>query len=229
MFLNKFLEAVFFDVDGVLTDVKSSWKYIHEKLGVIKEADKYKEAFSKGEITYEEWMRLDTELWIRTLGGKLHRSQLIKILSDIKPRNGMKELFIWLHKNNIKIALISCGVEPLVERMARELGADMWIAPRLRFDKRGYLIPGGIPIPAPRGYRSKGWAVKRVAWELGVSLERTAYIGDDVWDIEAFKTVAYPIAFRPSHLDLQKITLCIVNTLSELKKALELLMRNGKC
>ncbi len=227
--MNKFLEAVFFDVDGVITDVKSSWRYVHEKLGVIKEADKYKEAFSKGKITYEEWMKLDTELWVRAFGGKLHRSQLIEILSEIRPRSGMKELFIWLHKNNIKIALVSCGVEPLVERMARELGADMWIAPRLRFDKRGYLIPGGIPIPAPRGQRSKGWAVKRVAWELGVSLEKTAYVGDDIWDIEAFKVVAYPIAFKPAHSDLQKNALCSINTLSELKRALELLMKSGKC
>ncbi len=227
--LDKFLDAVFFDVDGVLTSIKSSWRYIHKKLGVLEEADKYKKAFIDGKITYEEWMRLDTELWIRVFNGKLHRSQLHEILSEIKPREGAKELFVWLHRNNIKIALISCGVEPLVDRIARTLGADIWMAPRLKFDKKGYLLPGGIPIPAPQGHRSKGWAIRRVAWELGVSPNRSVYIGDDLWDLEAFKAVAYPIAFEPSHPILKEKAFCTINSFEELMTVLDSLMRSGRC
>ncbi len=227
--MNRYLEAVFFDLDGVLTEVRSSWRYVHEKLGVLEKANEYKRAYSQGKISYEEWMRLDTELWINVKKGKFHKSELEKILSDIKIREGVRELFIWLHKNGVKIGIISCGVEVLVNKVARSLGADIWISPRLRFDKRGYLIPGGIPLPAPKGPRGKGWAAKRMAWQLGVSLSRTAYVGDDLWDVDAFKVVGYPIAFKNSDPEVLSWVLCSVGSVSELWSVLKDLAEKGTC
>jgi phosphoserine phosphatase len=225
----RYLEIVFFDVDGVITEEKSSWRVVHRELGVLREAEKYKKAFEEGKISYEEWMRLDTELWIKASGGRIHRKDLERILSKVKIRKGFDELFVWLHKNNVKVALVSCGVELLVNRIGWTLGADMWISPRLRFDKRGYLLPGGIPIPSPRGNRSKGWAVKRIAWQLGVSLDKAAFVGDDYSDLDAFKVVKYPIAFNPDNPLVKDQALCTVSGVEDLKKVLEEIMLYGRC
>jgi phosphoserine phosphatase len=223
------LDAVFFDVDGVITEERSSWRVVHRALGVLEEAERFKRAFEEGRISYEEWMRLDTELWIKASGGRLHRRDLERILSGVRIREGVEDLIVWLHKVSVKVAFISCGVEILVNRVARRLGADMWISPRLRFDKRGYLLPGGIPIPSPKGPRGKGWAAKRIAWQLGVSLERTAFVGDDYSDLDAFRVVRYPIAFRPKDPRVEREAACTVESVGELREVLERIVEEGDC
>ncbi|MCE4620841.1 MAG: HAD-IB family phosphatase [Desulfurococcales archaeon] len=223
------LEAVFFDVDGVLTEYKSSWDYIHRKLGVTEEAQVNYDLFLQGRISYEDWMLLDTKLWVEAAGGRLHKDELYRILSEIPIRKGARELVSWLHRIGVKVALVSLGVEPLVARVAREVGADVWMAPRLRYDKRGYLIPGGIPVPAPGSERGKGWAVKRLAMLLGVSLSRSAYVGDSVWDADAFRVVGYPIGFGEDHSSIEGLVKCHARDFEELRRILEEIIERGSC
>ncbi|MCX5802835.1 MAG: hypothetical protein NTU69_04770 [Proteobacteria bacterium] len=43
----------FLDCDGTLTKVKSSWEYLHRRLGLWKNnADSYQKLFREGEIDY---------------------------------------------------------------------------------------------------------------------------------------------------------------------------------
>ena len=223
------LEAVFFDVDGVLTEVRSSWEYVHRRLGVLEEAREYYRAFVEGRISYEDWMALDTGLWVRARGGRLHRRELEGILSEVKVRRGARELVSWLHRRGVKVALVSLGVELLVNRVAWEVGADAWVAPRLRFDKRGYLQPGGIPLPAPRGPRDKGWAVRRLSWMLGVDPSRSAYVGDSIWDASAFRAVGYPIGFGDDLGEAEGLVACRARNLEEVRRRLEEIMERGGC
>ncbi len=222
------IKIVFFDVDGVLTPVKSSWGYIHRYFGVEEEAVKAVKLFEEGRISYEEWMRFDTSLWIRAAGGRLHRSVLARIVAGIPLREGAREIAARLHRRGVIVALVSAGVDLLVQRVAREVGADVYVSPRLRWDKRGYLLPGGHPLVTPAGRHGKAWAVRRIAGEYGVPLSRAVYVGDSKWDAEAMKAVAYPIAFGDECEVLRRISLCIVKSMEELWDAL-LAIEEGTC
>ncbi|MEB3816428.1 MAG: HAD-IB family phosphatase [Desulfurococcales archaeon] len=222
------IKIVFFDVDGVLTTVRSSWEYVHRRLGVLEEAKRGVRLFEEGLIDYEGWMRYDTSLWIKAAGGRLHRSLLYSILSEIPIRSGARELVSWLHKHGVIVALVSAGVDLLVQRVAAEIGADVYVSPRLRWDKRGYLIAGGHPLITPTGKRGKAWALKRIAGEYGVSLNEAVYVGDSRWDKEAMSVVAYPIAFGDECPELDEVALCRVRSMPELREAIELIEK-GAC
>ena len=52
-----------FDLDGTLTRERSSWEYIHRRLGVWEEnAEKFQEAFLRGEIDYNRFCELDAKI-----------------------------------------------------------------------------------------------------------------------------------------------------------------------
>lgn len=223
------IKIVFFDVDGVLTEVRSSWQYVHERLGVSERALEAVKLFEEGRIGYEEWMRLDTSLWIEASGGKLHRSALAGILAEIPIREGARELVSWLHRRGVIVALVSSGVDLLVQRVAREVGADVYVSPRLRWDKRGYLLPGGHPLVTPTGPRGKAWAVKRIAGEYGVDLGEAVFVGDSKWDAEAMRVVGYPIAFGEECPPLDEVALCRVRSMGELRRAIERVEQTGTC
>lgn len=54
------IKIVFFDCDGTLTKIKSSWEYIHRRLNIWNNnADKYQALFHSGLIDYDEFCRRD--------------------------------------------------------------------------------------------------------------------------------------------------------------------------
>ncbi|MDH5438084.1 MAG: phosphoserine phosphatase, partial [Candidatus Bathyarchaeota archaeon] len=59
----KKLKLVVLDVDGTLIRTYSSWQHLHENLGTWEKGRRYAEQFHQGNITYEEWARLDAFLW----------------------------------------------------------------------------------------------------------------------------------------------------------------------
>ncbi|MBE3122801.1 MAG: hypothetical protein IMZ58_11440 [Thermoplasmata archaeon] len=55
------IKLVFFDMDGVLLDTVSSWRYIHEHFGTTNERSIM--PYLRGDIDYLEFMRRDVSLW----------------------------------------------------------------------------------------------------------------------------------------------------------------------
>ncbi len=184
------IKLVVFDVDGVLTEVDSSWGYVHRALGVQGRAREIADMFERGEIKYEEWMLLDTGLWVEATGGRITRWDLERILSGIPIRGDAPEVSRCLHRMGKRIALVSGGIDLLVARVASVVGADLWVANQLSFDRNWRLVPGGLPVVGV----DKGRALRRVLWELNVDAAETMYVGDSRWDLEAMRLVGYPVA-----------------------------------
>ena len=183
------IHLVIFDMDGVLVKIKSSWDYLHAHFNVRDRASRYLRLYQEGKIDFLEWMRLDTELWIKASGGRLHRSELVEILDRVPLDDDIDYVVRSLRRMGKRIALVSSGIDLLARRVARAIGAEAWAANMLSFDRHGYLIPGGIPIVGVDKSRS----VKRIIYELGGMPERTAYVGDSMWDSTAMQVVGYPI------------------------------------
>lgn len=184
------MEAVFLDVDGVLIPIDNSWAYIHRRLGVEGEAQKHLKQYLEGKISYEEWMKLDTALWIRAAGGRLHRSVLEKLYGEVAiPEESLRST-AKLREAGLKIALLSGGVDLMVSRVARILGIRWWKANRLIFSEEGFLQPGGIAEVEALG---KDKALLKLAEEIGVKPAYVAYIGDSHWDLPAFRAAGLSI------------------------------------
>ena len=94
-----------------------------------------------------------------------------------------------LRKTGIKTAIITSENTKIVEKRAKKLKVD-------------YLFQG---IKT-----NKEVMIKKVAKELGVPLKNVAYIGDDVNDLTALKSVGFPITVKNATIQNKEISKLIV-------------------
>jgi phosphoserine phosphatase len=185
------LELVIFDMDGVLTDIYSSWKYVHDYFNSSNE--KSVEAYLKGQIDDIEFIRRDAELW-KENGKPIRKDKLVEILADVPLMNGAKKCISFLKEIGIKTAIVSAGLDVLSERVGTELGIDYVYSNGIRVDDRGYLTNEGI-LNVKLMYKNE--AIINLANSLEISLNRIAAVGNSCFDITMFEVCGISVAFNP--------------------------------
>ena len=185
------VELVMFDMDGVLTDIVSSWKYIHDYFNTSNERSV--NDYLKGNIDDMEFIRRDASLW-KENGKSIKKDKLVEILSDVPLMKGAEKCINYLSENNIKTAIVSAGLDILADRVAKELGIDYVLANGIRSDKDGYLNGKGI-LGVKLMYKDK--AVKSFAKKNKIPLERIVSVGNSCFDIPMFEITGLSIAFNP--------------------------------
>lgn len=205
-----------FDMDGVLTKWRSSWRALHEYFGSLSLVSESNDAekFLRGEITYEEWMKRDLEAIIKALKRPPTKEEVIKAFSSYELVEGAKDLIDFLKGKGIYTVIVSGGIDLLADIVKEKLRVDAVFANRLVFDKNEYLVPRGIEVVNPL---RKGELLKRLSRELRVPLSEFMYVGDTEWDFEAFSTVGYPVLLSYGEVKPPAESRCIVvNTLYEI-------------
>ena len=185
------LELVIFDMDGVLTDIISSWKFIHDYFHTTNE--KSVSDYVKGKINDKEFIKRDALLWLED-GEPVKKEKLVKILSDVPIMKGAKECVSVLNINNIKTAIISAGLDILANRIAKELGINYTYSNGIKTDDKGHLRGDGI-VNVQLKYKEK--SVKRLAKKLNIKNNRIATVGNSCYDIPMFAVSGIGIAFNP--------------------------------
>lgn len=185
------IELVIFDMDGVLTDIISSWKYIHDyfKTSNEKSVDEY----LKGKIDDMEFIKRDVLLW-KENGKPITKDKLVEILSDVPLMKGAEKCIIYLKENEIKTAVVSAGLDILAHRVAEELGIDYVLANGVKTDEQGRL--NGVGVLGVR-LMYKDLAVKTLAEQQNTPLEKIASVGNSCLDIPMFEISGLGIAFNP--------------------------------
>jgi phosphoserine phosphatase len=178
-------------MDGVLTDIISSWKYIHDYFNTSNKRSI--DDYLKGKIDDMEFISRDVALW-KENGKPIKREKLVEILSDVPLMKGAKNCISGLKNNEIKTAIISAGLDILAMRVAEEIGIDYVLANGIKTDNHGRLNGAGI-IGVKLMY--KDLAVKILADQQNITLERIASIGNSCFDIPMFETTGLGIAFNP--------------------------------
>lgn len=178
--------AVFVDVDGTLTDDISAWEKVHHIFELKDEMNHHQELYYSGKISYAEWARLDVSLW----KGKSYRL-LQKSLKDPVLRKGAKEGVGMLKNAGFDVILISGGIDEMVKDVANTVGADLFLANSIGHDNG--IINGEVNIIVGN---SKDGLVTKVAKDRNYNLKTCGAIGDNVNDIEMFKTVGYSVAIN---------------------------------
>jgi HAD superfamily phosphoserine phosphatase-like hydrolase len=197
-------DLIFFDLDGVIYEkpwyefssdlvAVSTWDLIFQELGIYNVHEKLKRNFETGLFrNYIEW----TEAACRVLQSMMLNKKTFEDIINRRPlTQGAHELFQRLHKEGVKIAVVTGSFSMLAERAKKELGGIDEILAHcdLEFDERGLLKSWRLHTI---DYEDKASFVERTAKEKGVPLTRCAYVGDDVNDIRAFEKVGCAIAFN---------------------------------
>ncbi len=184
------IKLVVFDMDGVLVDAVSSWKYIHDYFNTSNE--KSVDDYLHGKIDDLEFIRRDVELW-KINGKPIKMDILEEILSDVPLMKGAEDCIVFLKKNGVKTAIVSAGLDILAKYVADELDIDYVYANGLKTDEQGYLNGEGI-LGVKLMYKDQ--TVKSISEKLNIPLGCIAAVGNSCFDIPMFTVSGLSIAFN---------------------------------
>ncbi len=180
-----------FDMDGVLTQIPSSWEFVHREIGVDNLMNL--SLYRKGELPYIEFLRSDVELWIKKMGTV--PSSLVKdILEKVPLRNGITETMSSLRRDGIRTAIISGGIYWLAERIGKIGEFNEIHANIIKTSGNGEIIPDGTVMVDPK---RKDLILQDLQKHLGITEEETFSVGDTLQDVALFRHSGYSIAFNP--------------------------------
>jgi phosphoserine phosphatase len=183
------IRVVFFDCDGTLTKVKSSWEYLHRRFGLWeKKADQYQQLFRQGTINYEEFCQRDALLWKGRSFSSVH-----EVVCEIPYQAGARACVDGLRARGVCTIMVSAGLSFLVNKVRGELGIDKALSNHLVVEKG--CLTGEVRLEVH--HDDKGRIVQGLLSSLGFSAMEAAAVGDGEGDRGMFEAVGVPIGFHP--------------------------------
>lgn len=202
-FVKAKFKLVAFDLDGTLTRTVSVWEYLHRRLGTMDKARVNADLFFQGKISYEEWAKLDANLW-----RGIPLKNVMEILTEVEFVDGADYVVEVLRGAGAKIVIISAGLQELADLAARRLSVDYALANKL-------IVVDGIltgDIEVRVGINDKGRILKSFMKLEGIPRSSTAAVGDDVSDISLFEAAGFKIAFNPKTEAIRRMADVIVES-----------------
>ena len=185
------LKLVFFDMDGVLLDTVSSWRYIHEYFGTTNERSIM--PYLRGDIDYLEFIRRNVSLW-KTNEKAVKKVTIEKILYSIPIIKGVEKCISFLKKHDVQTAIISAGLDILAGKVAADVGIDYTFANEVKVGSDGRLTGEGV-LHVELMHKDKN--VKDLVQQLHLSLDSCAAVGNSCFDIPMLEVCGLSIAFNP--------------------------------
>ena len=192
-----------FDLDGTLIRPRSSWRYLHEKLGTWEAAKPNAELFHDKKIDWEKWANLDAKLWKGTRVDGVE-----KIAGKCPITSGARETIRRLRERNFAMAIISGGLSFFAEKVGQELKIQNVFANKL--NSKDGILTGEVTNVVT--HTNKCEILSSLLERFGFSLRQTVAIGDDFTMIPMFKIVGLSIAFNPVDIDVSESACITVNS-----------------
>lgn len=190
-------KLIVFDVDGTITRHVSSWRYIHEKLGLWDVlARKYQQQFLAGKISYRRFCELDAAHW-----KGMSEERIYGIFKKVRYSSNTIRVVRKLKKAGFKLVAVSTGLQFITRRIKEELGFDHVISNRLNV-RKGKLT-GGVTVNI--SYGAKGRTLKAILKRFKVKPSEMIVVGDTEGDIPMIKLAGYSIAFNSSSKRLSQM------------------------
>ncbi|HPN72728.1 MAG TPA: HAD family phosphatase [Candidatus Omnitrophota bacterium] len=181
-------KMVVFDIDGTITSHVSSWRYIHERLGLWDVlAKKYQDEFLAGKISYRRFCQLDAAHW-----KGIKESRMREVFEGVKYSKNAEKVIRKLKSRGYRLAAVSTGLQFVAEKIKRDLGFDMVVSNRLNVRKG--VITGGVTINISHG--AKGIALKKMLRGFDLKPSEMIAVGDSEGDIPMMELAGYSIAFN---------------------------------
>ena len=184
-------KLIVFDADGVLIKERASWIAVHKGLGkeVIKRCSKLREKyFSSSKMSYETWAKKDIKLW-----GDVNLKKIEKILNKVPFMKGAEETCQILRKKGYLLAIISSGINVLVERIKKKFNFDYAICNEIYEENNKLLVK--INVSPDKNPKDK--ILKKLIRKIGVKKNNIIVIGDNDDDYPMMKLTDFSILFNP--------------------------------
>jgi phosphoserine phosphatase len=184
-------KLIVFDAHGVLVKERSSWIAVHRGLGkeVIKRCSKLKKEYlSSGKMSYEIWAKKDVKLW-----GEVGLKKIKKILNKVPFMKGAKETCKALKERGYLLAIISTGINLLIERIKKELNVDYAICNEI-YERNSKLF---AKINVSDDKKPKDKILKKIIKKLKIKKQNIVVIGDSDDDLPMMKLAGFSILFNP--------------------------------
>jgi phosphoserine phosphatase len=185
------IELVVFDMDGVIIDTISSWKYIHDYFGTSNNHSV--DDYLKGKIDDLEFIRRDVMLW-QEKGKLITKNKLVEIVSDVKLMQGTEKCINYLKKQDIKTAIISAGLDVFADIVKEKIDIDYVFCNGVKTDKDGRLTGEGI-LQVQLMYKDKN--IENLSKKLNIPQGKIVSVGNSCFDIPMFEVSGLGIAFNP--------------------------------
>ena len=186
------VSLVLFDMDGVLVDAISSWKFVHQYYHMNNDASV--KAYVKGEIDDAEFIRRDVSLWMEQ-DEPMTTTKLHELLSTIPLMHGASSCLQWIHQQGIPTAIVSAGIKTLASIIGKDLGVTHIYANELLADAKGYLTGEGI-VEVP--LKEKDATVRNIHDQTGIAYDEMVAVGNSCYDIPMLASVGLGVAFNPA-------------------------------
>ena len=185
-------DLVCFDMDGVLTKLRSSWCWVHQCFDVDNEPAY--QAYCNGEIDESEFMRRDIGLWTAKKPD-VTIDEITKLFQDMPLIGGIQETIACLKENGIRSVIVSGGIDKAALLIKNEFGFDDFAADEICTNPDGTLTGEGKLIV---DLKDKGINVRDFIKKYNTTPERTVSIGNSYTDTPMFKNTGMSIAFNPT-------------------------------
>ncbi len=180
---------IVFDMDGVLTVERSSWRVIHDHFGRDNE-DGFN-AYMNGEIDDREFMRRDINIW-KGIKEDISSDDIRSILSSVRITRDMERSIDRLRETGAYICVISGGLDILLDIIGKGRFHDTF-ANGLEADPEGFLTGEGV-LRVP--LTGKDRVLREIIEQRG-PFGHSIAVGDSIVDIPLFRSCDSSIAFRP--------------------------------
>ncbi|RJP55506.1 MAG: hypothetical protein C4549_08200 [Deltaproteobacteria bacterium] len=199
----KFKLAIF-DLDGTLTKERSLWEFIHKRIGKwYDHAERYQTQFLNNEISYEEFCRLDAQIW-----KEMSVKKLKTIVESVPFYKGVGLLTSHLKNHGLKLSLISSGLSVLSDMVKERYAFDYAIANDLLYNNG--MLSGEVCINVH--FDKKALWAERIMNKYKIRREEVIAIGDSPGDRELFEIAGFSVAFNPSSEELNGIADVVVSS-----------------
>ena len=190
-------KLIVFDIDGTITKHISSWRYIHEKLGLWDAlAHRYQDEFLIGNISYRKFCELDAAHW-----QGLSENEVRKTFDNLPYSKNAVNTIRKLKEMGFILVALSTGLQFMTDRIKTELKFDYALSNRL-LSRKG-ILTGGIKINITHGEKDR--ILKKMLKKFRVKPSEVISVGDSDGDIPIAKLTGYSIAFNSSSPALSKI------------------------
>jgi phosphoserine phosphatase len=184
------ISAVIFDLDGTLTLTPSPWQHVHERLGVWESiACTHLDRWLSKEISYEQFCRLDANLWNGRSVGEIH-----SFLDEIEINRHAPRIIRRLVESAIPSIIISSGFHYIASKIQRRwswqplliYANELTEGPEVQINVSG---DWGNPL-------SKRSLAEEALKLVGSSFERTLVVSDSVHDLEQLCDCAHKVHIK---------------------------------
>jgi len=186
------IDAILFDLDGTLVryhgiEYESSWGAIVQAAGVAAAADRNLREYISRKDAYAEWVSKDADL--------LAGIPVARVAAQVLPppyAKGVRRAVAEL-AGGYRLGILSSGVGLVADWVRDDLGFEFAVANDLGVENGVFDGTSRTNVDL----WAKDQALREVASERGLALERICFVGDHFNDLAAMQIVGLAVAANP--------------------------------